>query len=295
MAGSFRRRIAAVGLSIASLFPNVNRVSFMGARSVTKAVVASVEAVGTRAEPVIEKVAQVASTNGGKAAAAGTLVTAGGAAAVAEKGCVFGAKSVKSAIEVAEHTRPSVVVEAGEGLGKAAAKGGSEIVEDIPKPKFPGGSPEPVPIEPRPGPGILVPLVEPPPAAVATRAVSEAGVRITSNTAASSVELADAKVLLDEQAIRMTENLLLRLPRAELQSHEAVAAAFKTGIVSSGKYRATFDAATGLVRMHLAKNGVVISAEFNAYSAAQAAAAVYAQTEMWKQQPRSLLGSGTGA
>jgi len=293
----FRRRMAAVGLAIASLFPNPGKVSFMGARDTAKAVVATIETVGVKAEPVVEKVASAATAGGGKAAAAGVGsvgLIAGGAAI---KGCSTTATVGKDLVEIAPRLGKGAA-EAASGLEKLAAEGASRLGTDagevgsaIPKelgegaeslankgPDFgstsrAAGETDEFPryAEPRPLPGAGAGwLVRPPAYSVAKSAVESSGLRIT-GAISSRPETLITERILHEESIRMTESLIMRLGPADLQSQQAVARAFDAAVEPANMFHAALDRRTGLVRMHMARNGVVVAAEFNLYSAAEAA------------------------
>lgn len=284
MFGPIRRRLATVGLALTSLLPNAGKVSFMGARDLPRSMVAAVEETAAAAEPVVEKAAQAVGKGGGAVVVGVSGTVAGGAAAT--KGCASAARAV-------EETRviPSVANDARIAATRAA-ESASGIGKDadefsnlkLPRSELPPSEPGEVP----PSPAERLPLAnrapvlavppESPLHSIARSAVDAAGLKIT-GAAGSVSDTVLARQLLEENSIQMTQTVLIRLQRAELLSHEQVARAFNEGFRGYPAFHATLEPSTGLIRLHLLRNGVAITAEFNAYTAAETAAAVLGTTD----------------
>jgi len=168
------------------------------------------------------------------------------------------------------------------GIAKGAAEDAGSASGELPKNIGSSSSqagepaesltrPEP-PLLKGPGvrPGMLV-VPQAPARSVAQSAVESAGLRIT-GAIGSHPETMIAQQILHEESIRMTESLIMRLGVADLQTPQAVAKAFNAALDPSNMFHAALDTGTGIVRMHMVRNGVVVAAEFNIYSAAGTAA-----------------------
>jgi len=289
--------MATVGLAIASLFPNANKVSFMGAKDSAKNVVASVEKTAEAVEPVVEKVAQSAGSGAGRAVAAGAAGVAGAGAVAskfaAEKSCVTGAKALVGAEDSAAHAIETGIAR---DVGETAPKVGTELgsgmahgADDAAELKVPQAGKEPLVTpetnslprpEPLPGRGLIV-VPEAPVHSVARAAVEASDFKILS----ADPEAVFARQVLHAQSIDMTQSVLEGLPRNQLLSHDQVAKVFNASLTRR-MYHATLDPFTGVVRMNIQRNGVTIAAEFNVYSAAEAAAAILAAPPVNSDRPQ---------
>jgi hypothetical protein len=277
MLRSLRRKVGAAGLAVSSLLPSARNVSFLGARAqraavaVEETIVQETAALGAAAPAA----ASATGSAGTRAVAATGAVAAGGIAA--ERGCGWVAKLASRGERLAE----SGAAEFGES---AATPQGFRMAENeaanvfrqtegkVLLPRFPGA--------------MVAPLAED---GTAARALREGGFHIVGSTSEARLLIDPEAAILKHESIRLTAEVINTMTTTSLQSDAAVAKAFEAAFKKHTMMNFELNRATGLVRMSYANaTGVTLTAEFNAYSVARAAAAAGALAPALKDRPGGL-------
>ena len=251
---SFKRKAGVLGLAATSVLPNASKVNFMGERAVRTAVAVE-QAVASEAAAATE--AGVA----GSRAAASVAVAGGGTVAVggfaAERECGVGATKLVSSGE-----KVAASEEIGALAGRTAATDGTLAAEEtaaLRAGRLPMRFPLAVPFETGPR-------------AVASEALAQSGFHI-SGAAASEATVADlSHIILRQESVSLATEVI-EASGADLQSNRAVAVAFERAFGNHTALKCSLDRTTGLVRVAYTGANGVLTAEFNAYTMAKAAAA----------------------
>ncbi len=288
MLRSFKRKVASAALAGSSLLPQGGKISYLGtqAAKLEPAAVVVAEESAVESAPAAASAAAISAAGGGMTAgkvagtaAAGAGVAGGGALAV-EKGCGKAVTIAESASGAGERSAASAAREMAalerRGLSTAERLGGAEAGELGGLTTAPAGIPEP-----------RVPRIAPVPmviakdtGTVARVAVESSGVHVVDSAgreiAPTSFAAIRQKAIIEDQAVKLAQSVLEKLPPGQLESQEQIAAAFKRverALQADPKFKYEFNVASGNVKIKYLSARGEITGEFNGYSVVKKAGA----------------------